>query len=605
MKFMVLVLLVINLIYIKRIEALPLGVDRVEIGNWTKTREINEIEEGEKKLNSEYLTGIENINVDESLSEFEIFNSLYTSSYSIRAPKYVSSDNYEGNQSVIKGNKVLRTKIRTTNPIYSFDYKTMSLWVGSDIDVKWQNGSLGSKIITWPCYVKPLENNKAQTPVEWRMIEGEFELDKNQLNSILSKKVQPVLGIESDNDMSLVIPFSDILNIFINGEITDLNYRVVTDEYKFRIGNSNNMGSYKEVNAVGNEKYCNKERDEYISNYTNNKHIDCNILKSSTNHNYYEMIGDISQYIKPSINKYKISLLIGQVGRYGKDISNYKGGVSKLSLYLIENPKFKVKIKPYIMSNNEKVYISEDYKFSYNEKILFDMEVENQSLNYDYSNLDLKIGFIKSLTQQNMGYKNLFQLNKNDVTYNGTSIKDNVRIYVDNKDQPYTISKLSDLNKKEKITISSDKFFYKVTEDNTLKEIISCDSILEFNYIDKHIYYKYEDTTKLNIKPIGGRITVSINSKEEDYFYMKLEGENNLSNIKVESNQPYTIYNLDYDTEYKLTLLNSTSYKPVSIHRFTLKNSIGYNKKSIVINVDKKTNNYFTQRKVEKININR
>ena len=54
-----------NLVYVKKINALPKGVDRVEIDNWTKTREINEIKENKKKLNSEEFTNIRNINFDE------------------------------------------------------------------------------------------------------------------------------------------------------------------------------------------------------------------------------------------------------------------------------------------------------------------------------------------------------------------------------------------------------------------------------------------------------------------------------------------------------------------------------------------------------------
>ena len=45
----VLCLLMMNLVYVKKSDALPTGVDRVEIGNWTKTREINEIKGGGKE----------------------------------------------------------------------------------------------------------------------------------------------------------------------------------------------------------------------------------------------------------------------------------------------------------------------------------------------------------------------------------------------------------------------------------------------------------------------------------------------------------------------------------------------------------------------------
>ena len=109
----------------------------------------------------------------------------------------------------------------------------------------------------------------------------------------------------------------------------------------------------------------------------------------------------------------------------------------------------------------------------------------------------------------------------------------------------------------------------------------------------------------MNVKPIGGRLTVTVNSDKEDYFYIKLSGEDNFSNIKVKNNRSYTICNLDYDKEYKLSLINSSSYKPEISQTFTLKNLSGYNTKSITINASKKYNNYFTQRKIDEIIINR
>ena len=384
-----------NLVYIKKIHALPVGVDRVEIGNWTKTREINEIKEDEKKLNSENFNNIRNINFDDNVNLLEVFTNLYTSgNKSMRNVSTVSSYEYQGDKNKIKGNKVLRTRIRASEPFYSFDYNTIKTWIGSDVSPNWKDGYLGSKIITWPCYVEVLAGDiKSESPIEWRMLEGEFQLNKEQLELIKLKKVQPVIGIESNNGCNLILPFCDLLNIFINGKITDINYRSVLEPYKFKLDKT--IGNYNLVNATGNDRYCNKELDNSLSQHTRNKHIDCNILKSVTGDNYYKMVGDISQYINTSVEKYKISLLIGQVGRMGEDILNYNGGTSKITLFLIENPQFNMTIKPYIINdNNEKMYVSSDYKFSYNEKILFDVAIINESDSYYYSNLYLHIYFI-------------------------------------------------------------------------------------------------------------------------------------------------------------------------------------------------------------------
>ena len=102
---------------------------------------------------------------------------------------------------------------------------------------------------------------------------------------------------------------------------------------------------------------------------------------------------------------------------------------------------------------------------------------------------------------------------------------------------------------------------------------------------------------------IGGVVTV--NSNKEDYFYIKLKGEDNFANIKVKNNHTYTICNLDYDKEYKLYLTNSSSYKPENSRSFTLQNKSGFKTKNITINANQKTNNYFTQRKIDEIVINR
>ena len=130
----VLCLLMMNLVYVKKSDALPTGVDRVEIGNWTKTRETNEIKGEEKKLNSERFDNIRNINFEDSLNQIEEFTNLYTStSKSMRTVKQVNDDS----KNIIKENKVLRTRVRTFEPIYSFTYDTIKTWIGSEESPTW------------------------------------------------------------------------------------------------------------------------------------------------------------------------------------------------------------------------------------------------------------------------------------------------------------------------------------------------------------------------------------------------------------------------------------------------------------------------------------
>ncbi|WMT83289.1 hypothetical protein [Terrisporobacter mayombei] len=595
----------INLVYINKIHALPQGVDRVEIGNWTKTREINEIKEDEKKLNSEDFKNIKNINFDDTLNPLEIFTNLYTpGDKSMRTVNIVNSFKPE-DESKIKGNKVLRTRVRTFEPIYSFNYNTIQTWLESSVSPIWKEGYLESKIITWPCYVEVLKYElTGEAPIEWRMLEGEFKLNKEQLELIKSKKVQPVIGIKSKEDCHLILPFCDLLNVFINGEITDINYRASSESYKYKIDKT--IGNYNLTNTAEHSKYCNKEEDNILSQHTRNRHIDCNILKPTTSDNYYKMVGDISQYIKSGVRDYKISLLIGQLGRMGEDVLNYNGGTSQISLFLIENPQFKFKIKPYLLNeDNEKEYIDSDYKFSYNEKVLFDVEIINESSAYDYNNLDIRMDLIKEIKEGGAKVSDVLQINKSDAKYKGINIKDSVSLYLNDEKSPCSIAKLSNLNKGDKLTISSYKFAYTVTEYNALKEKIDYDCILQLNYLNNHTLYKYTNTSRLQVKPLEGRLIVTVNGDMENYFYLKLNGETNSSNIKVKSNKQYTICNLDYDKTYELSLINSSSYKPVSNQNFVLKNAPGLNTKSIIINTNVKSNNYFTQRKIDEIIINR
>lgn len=596
----------LNLVYIKKIDALPKGVERVEIGNWTKTRETDEINTDEKKLNSEEFSNIENINFGDSLNIPDTFNNLYNlDDKSMRTIGTVNSLRANDNKSIVTGNKVLRTKIRTVEPIYSFNYSTMQTWLESSENPTWKEVYLGSKIITWPCYVKVLEEKSGETPVEWRMLEGKFKLNEQQLSLIKSKKVQPVIGIESEN-CNLILPFCDVLNVFINGTITDINYTSLSQPYKFKI--DKNIGNYNSINTAEKNKYCNKEEDNILSEHTQNKHIDCNILKPTIgmDENYYKMVGDISQYIDTGTSEYKISLLIGQLGRIGETDHTYKGGTSKITLFLIENPQFKVSIKPYILNeNNEKKYVDSDYKFFYNEKILFDVEIINESINFDYTNLDLYINLIKQVKGDKTKISDVLYINKNDAKYNDTNIKDSIKLYLNDENTSYSNTKLSNLNKGDKLTISSNKFVYTVTEYNALIEQVNYDYNLQLNYLNKYTFSKYTKTNRLQVNPRKGKLIVTVNGDEEDYFYLKLKGQENSSNIKVKSNEPCIIWKLDYDKTYELSLINSSSYKPIDSQNFVIESSSGKNEKSIIIDANPKPNGYFTQRKIDEIIINR
>ena len=108
---MVLCLLMLNLVFVKKIYALPLGVERVEIGNWTKTREANEIEGDEKKINSEEFENTKNINLNDDSNSIEIITNLYKnetkSMRTLKAVNNLNSNESTENPVFHKGNKIL------------------------------------------------------------------------------------------------------------------------------------------------------------------------------------------------------------------------------------------------------------------------------------------------------------------------------------------------------------------------------------------------------------------------------------------------------------------------------------------------------------------
>lgn len=592
----------INLISMEEIFALPEGVRKIEIENWTKTREVEDIGDGEKKLNSEEFEGIENINIDDN--NIQVLYNMYESGKIIRSPETVASKNSGIN---IQGNKVLRMIKSTPQRTSSFKFDIMKKWIGGYTPAIWQNGKLGSKIITWPSYVKVInEFANLEIPIEWRLIEGSFNLNSEEINLIYNKKVQPVIGIETNDnneDFQLICPFNDILSVFINGQNTHINYKSVQDLCSYKI--NNNLINYRYINPEVDNKYCNKEKDNILSEHTLYKHLDTNTLEQGIQKSYCKMVGDISQYINLKENRYIISLLVGQIGKKDDDKLFYGGGISKLNLYLIENPKFDIKIKPYKFKDDKKVYIDSDVKLLSGEEILFDVEISNLSTYYDFKDLECEINLIEKVISTSSSEKTVLKINKNSITYKNEDITDSVKVYLNDENNPISLEDLSCLKKNDKLIISGDKLNYTVTDYNVNNERLDHDYVLEFKYLNDYTYYKYNNKDKIEFKPTGGTLNVKVDSNSSDYFYLKLTSEDNYANIKIKGNKTYTISNLDYDKEYKISLINSLSYEPENSQIFTLKNSSGYKTKSITINANKKPNNYFTQRKIDEITINR
>ena len=136
----------INFVFSINIDALPKGVERVSIENWKKTREINEVEGDERKLNSENITDIKNTDVNDD--EVQLLTSLLfqESSKEMRSVNTVNKLQ-ENNMEVIKGNKILRLNTSSIRMYYPFKLSTISTWLLDEENnnlVSWNEGALGT-----------------------------------------------------------------------------------------------------------------------------------------------------------------------------------------------------------------------------------------------------------------------------------------------------------------------------------------------------------------------------------------------------------------------------------------------------------------------------
>ena len=146
-----------NLQNIQAERNLPLGVTEIELTNWTKTREPEEIGDGEKKMNSH--SDRAELNEGISSEEVESIDGLYKNvkedgkNYlKLRTIKDVSSSSditenvnvdTDKSESEVSGNKVLRTMINSGNDTQLISYSVDDLYgyLQSDKPIKWDRKS--------------------------------------------------------------------------------------------------------------------------------------------------------------------------------------------------------------------------------------------------------------------------------------------------------------------------------------------------------------------------------------------------------------------------------------------------------------------------------
>ncbi|MGN1032978.1 MAG: hypothetical protein ACI4PU_05910, partial [Intestinibacter sp.] len=335
-----------NLQKIQAERNLPVGVTEIEISDWVKTREADEIGDGEKKLNSHI--DLKELNQNISTEDVQAIDGLYDAKWNLRSisliPNQESTEENVEDTVDITGNKVLRTIVKPDKN-YDLRYHIDQFYeyLKSDRPIQWsENGTT-----TWNLWTRV---DDTKTSIEWRMLSGKVYISDEQIKKLKSKDAQAVLGIPADNDygFELIIPYNDIISIFVNKGITTINY---TNRSMLKTYNLNDtLVSYKYTSG---SKDCKNEYHDSLSNHTDGHHVDTNTLNENN-----LLDSNIADKLKFGDNT--IDILIGNF-IVSEDMLNSSCGFSKLNLYIIESPKINISAQFYTYKNEEIVYFDEDY----------------------------------------------------------------------------------------------------------------------------------------------------------------------------------------------------------------------------------------------------
>ncbi|WP_455542679.1 hypothetical protein, partial [Intestinibacter sp.] len=288
-----------NLQKINAERSLPVGVTEVELTNWTKTREPNEIGYGEKKLNSH--VDLAELNKNISASDVESIKDLYDINKKLREIFYVTTvsnqleetsnanniydeldesddeiiyneENVNSTSSVesevstrATGNKVLRTIINFPNSgIITYNLNTLYQYLKSDKPINWQE----DKTITWDLYTS-IDPENEKTSIEWRMLSAKFNLSQEQYNLLINNDAYAVLGVPTDDGygFELMIPYNDIISIYVNKNLKSINYQNRNTQRSYNLD-----GQLTQYKATSLSKCINLEKHKTLSNHTDYHH---------------------------------------------------------------------------------------------------------------------------------------------------------------------------------------------------------------------------------------------------------------------------------------------------------------------------------------------
>lgn len=577
---------------------LPEGVRKIETNNWTKTPEIHEVQE-EKKLNSD----MEVINID-SYDEQAIHNLIDGKNNIQSMEKILELKENEGTTA----SKILRTKKAN----YNIAMNSIYSWLRSDNQFSWSKDANNIGIYDWK---QNYRGNRYGNIIEWRLFKGEFFIDTETVKLINDKKLVAVLGIETNDGFEAIFPFKDLVNIFINSKLTPMNYSV-SRNMELRI--DNNTIKYRTPLYSDNDplkpEYCNKTYHRNLSSHIyDNHHAHLNTLVQNSN----TMIGDLDKYINRNDTKNTIEILCGQIGK-SPDSYQYDGGISKLDIFLVENPNLEVEIIPYRKNpeTNENIYLDKDESLVVNEKIYFRIQIKNKSE---------KVSISDSIISTTAGSSNTekFEISSSGISRDEKQINsENIKVYLNDSKIPEEkgLDILKDnLSPEDTISIESDDINYDVTKSDLNYKELTFSTDLACRYLNKRMTYKKnrmiskikvseEDINKGSIK-----IKVDIEDNKntslgDDMFYIQIKNQNQQYNLEVKPGEYYTIDNLDYNCQYEIKSIVPMNYK---IARITTSQNNNTNiilnttnkEATIHINAKKLSEQWFTNNKKEELKL--
>ena len=344
---------------------------------------------------------------------------------------------------------------------------------------------------------------------QWRVFRGTFT-DSNLGIKDSTGKYDPskrvYVGVKN-KDPQLILPVNDYVIILVDGQVTKMNFS--TEPVTEAAGNKDNM-SFLTKDFAGNKSiqkvefqplYFNRDWSTQNQNYkcTDPSHA-ANSIHTDTWHAHLNdkvtqndggnlRLGDITEYLNPNITNHKIEII-------GGDFCE-GGGMSKLQLYMTEEPETLVEKQGYVIENNqEKLLIDNDpsaniyfgdtvyYKFKITNKK--NMNLPKASIVFEDESLGIKIS-----------KEGIFSKDKTSGQY--TKVSSQNLIVKKGNGIPITgengLSTLASLNANESLEVSCiDYFNHKITDMDVESGIFKNTVVGTVGYFNGSLTLSHEDT---------------------------------------------------------------------------------------------------------------